>query len=370
MLGNFRDFCDTDPFIHQLDSSSFCEEEEKPLKQINQYLILQKLGEGSYAKVYIGLDTNTKKYYALKRFKLHDLQHIDAGVSQLEREISAMRKIIHPNIIRLYDVLHVESTDVVYLVIDYADCGSLQQILDSSINLSLKVIKYIFYSVLSAVSFLHTNGIIHQDIKPSNILLNSNGNVYLADFGVGHSFQSAAMVVGTPGYQAPEAIYDFDIDPDALNPAKEDVYSLGVTLYQVMFNELPFKGDNFYEIVQNIMHTPLIIPDGTDKDLENLLRGMLCVNPERMDVVDAMKSSFFTDVQKLTEFHFHKINIQNISNDLAIEHITARVCDSHACFARPTLTTEQLLKTINIVTPVEFQELSAKNTPCESMLNM
>lgn len=366
-----RDLCGNDPFIHQLDSSSFCEEEEKPLKQINQYLILQKLGEGSYAKVYVAIDTNTKKYYALKRFKLHDLQHIDAGVSQLEREISAMRKIIHPNIIRLYDVLHVESTDVVYLVIDFADCGSLQQILDSSIKPNENVIKYVFYSVLTAVSFLHNHGIIHQDIKPSNILLCSNGNVYLSDFGVGHSFQSAAMVVGTPGYQAPEALCDFDVDPDALNPAKEDVYSLGVTLYQVMFNDLPFKGENFYEIVQNITHCPLVIPDGTEKDLEDLLRGMLCVNPEeRMDVSEVMKSPYFKDVQKLTEINFDKVVIQDIPKDVNIEHIAARVCDSNSCFARPTLTKEQLLKTINIVTPVEFQNLSTKNNPCKSVLNL
>ena len=367
----FSDFCGNDPFIHQLDSSSFCEEEEKPLKQINQYLILQKIGEGSFAKVYIAIDTNTQKYYALKRFKLHDLQHIDAGVSQLEREISAMRKIVHPNIIHLYDVLHVESTDVVYLVIDYADCGSLQQILDSSIKPNINLIKYIFYSVLSAVSFLHAHGIVHQDIKPSNILLCSNGNVYLSDFGVGHSFQSAAMVVGTPGYQAPEAIYDFDVDPDALNPAKEDVYSLGVTLYQVMFGDLPFKGDNFYEIVQNITHCPLVIPEGTEKDLENLLRGMLCVNPEeRMDVDTVMKSPFFSDVQKFTKIDFDAFLPENVSKDSNIEHISASVCDARYCFARPSLTTEQLLKTLNIVTPVDFQELSTKKSPCKSVLNL
>ncbi|OHS94907.1 Serine/threonine-protein kinase stk11 [Tritrichomonas foetus] len=357
------DFYGKDPFIHQLDSSSFEEEEEKPMKKVNQYLLLQTLGEGSFAKVFLALDTHTQKYYAMKRFKLRDLQHIDAGVSQLEREISAMRKIVHPNIIHLHDVLHVEDSDIVYLVIDYADCGSLQQILESPIPPNDSIIKYVFYSILNAVSYLHSHGIVHQDIKPSNILLCSDGNVYLSDFGVGHSFQSAAMVVGSPGYQAPEALCDFDLDPDTLNPAKEDVWSLGVTLYQVLFNDLPFKGENVYEIVQNVTHNPLIIPEGTDEEIADLLHGMLNVMPGgRMDVEDVMRSPFFDDIVIFSHLNFDVIKPPKVSSDVKIENITARVCDTHYSFARPNLTAEELIKTITIVTPVEFQEFATEKS--------
>ena len=367
----FGDLYGKDPFIHQLESSSSEEEEEKPLKQVNQYVLLQQLGEGSFAKVYLAYDRNNDKYFAMKRFKLYDLQHIDAGVSQLEREISAMRKIVHPNIIHLHDVLHVEKTDIVYLVIDFADCGSLQQVLKLPIPPSDEIIKYVFFSILKAVSYLHSHGIVHQDIKPSNILLCSNGNVYLSDFGVGHSFQSTAMVVGSPGYQAPEAIYDFDVDPDTLNPAKEDVWSLGVTLYQVLFNELPFKGDNVYEIIQNITHTPLVIPEGTEKDVENLLRGMLCVLPsDRMDVEEVMNSPFFNDVKKITKLTFNVIEPPKIPSNAKIEHIQARICDIHYSFARPELTTEKLLKSINIL-PHEYQEKVPNNIiPNNALLNL
>lgn len=346
-------FGDFDPLIHRLDSSGFVEE-EKPLKQINQYLLVQKLGYGSYAKVYLAINVETKMLYALKRFKLCDLQHLDAGVSQLEREVNAMRRIKHPNIIHLYEVLHVEASDIIYLVIDYCDCGSLQHLLDSNAKIpDLNDIKFIFQSVLKAVSYLHSRGMVHQDIKPSNILLCSDARVFLADFGLGHSFQSATMVVGSPAYQAPEALNEGEFDQiDSLNPAKEDVWSLGVTLYQLLFNRLPFSGENVYEIAKNVMHNALEIPKGTDKEICDLLHGMLNVMPtDRMSVEDVMNSSFFKNVTEVKHFNFERI-LPKVDPERKINKIIAKICDQNYSFARPKLTTEQLLKNLSLLTPI------------------
>lgn len=348
-------FGDFDPLIHQLDSSGFVEEEEKPLKQINQYLLVQKLGYGSYAKVYLAINVETKMLFALKRFKLCDLQHLDAGVSQLEREVNSMRRISHPNIIHLYEVLHVESSDIVYLVIDYCDCGSLQHLLDNNTKTpDLNIIKFIFKSVLKAVSFLHSLGMVHQDIKPSNILLCSDARVYLADFGLGHSFQSATMVVGSPAYQAPEALTEgeYETQMDALNPAKEDVWSLGVTLYQLLFNKLPFSGENVYEIAKNVMQNALEIPKGTDQEICDILHGMLNVIPSyRMSVEDVMNSPFFKNSKDVDHFDFERI-LPKVSPDRKINKVSAKKCDQNYSFARPKLTTEQLLKNLSLLPPI------------------
>jgi serine/threonine protein kinase len=103
----------------------------------------------------------------------------------------------------------------------------------------------------------------------------------LADFGVGHSFASAGMVVGSPAYQAPEALDDsYASDEDIFDePQKEDVWALGVTLYQLLFRELPFIGSTLFEIVNDIKARRLKIPDGTAVESEQLVSGMLTVDP-------------------------------------------------------------------------------------------
>jgi serine/threonine-protein kinase 11 len=326
-------------FVRRLDSSSDSDPHIKPHKQINQYLLLKTLGEGSYAKVFLGFDTQTKQHYAMKRFRLRELQRLHAGVSQLEREISAMRRLIHPNIIRLYEVLHDEGNAIVYLVIDYADCGSLDRILLGQDHMHKALIRMVFRKVLSAVSYLHSRGIVHQDIKPSNILLSGDGAIYLSDFGLGHSFQSTEMVVGSPAYQAPEALSDPTDDGDTLDPSKEDVWSLGVTLFQCLFLELPFQGENVFEIIQRITHEPLVIPKGIDQSLEDLLRGMLMVDPEkRMSVAEVTASSFFRGSEEEEEEIEHLSHLADTPVPTlpvgSVRAIRATVCDVGYSFAR------------------------------------
>jgi serine/threonine protein kinase len=134
-----------------------------------------------------------------------------------------------------------------------------------------------------AIKYLHKAGFVHQDIKPWNIIINDIGRAMLADFGIGHSFQSAGMVVGSPAFQAPEALDD-DVDEDLcgddhlIAPQKEDVWALGVTLYQLLFMRLPFPGDNLYEIVNYIREHELQVGP-CDPEIEALIRGMLTVDP-------------------------------------------------------------------------------------------
>lgn len=331
------------PFIRKMDSNGFHSIEVKPVKQINQYLIIQKIGEGSNGRVYLAEDINTKKQYAIKRFNLKELQHIEAGISQLEREINAIRRMEHPNIIKLIEALHVEESDMIYLVLDYADCGSLENVINEE-KLGMKEIKYIFKKILGAVKYLHSKGTVHQDIKPSNILLCSDGRVLLADFGLGHSFGSTAMVVGTPAYQAPEALNDEDWDD--LDPSKEDVWSIGVSLYQTLFGKLPFKGNNVFEIIQNIKQNQLKLPKNVPPKIEKLLRGMLCVHPsERMSIDDVINSEFFNGTEDNIRFNFEPIYCQSDKlKDKQIKKYNANVCDSNYSFARCSLAHDDLLE--------------------------
>ena len=325
------------------------DDEPKPFKKINQYLILKCVGEGTFAKVYYAIDVNTKKEFALKKFKLGELQTIDSGISQLEREIHMMRILNHPNILSLHEVLYVEQKDIVYLVIDYADCGSLDSIIrNQKYILDDNLIRGIFAQILHALECLNKHGIVHEDIKPSNILISSKGKAYLSDFGVGHTTQSFDMAVGSPAYQAPESFQD-NIDFRNLDPSKEDIWSLGVTLYQAFFGKLPYEGESVFEIVAKIKTTPLYIPKGTDPVKVSLLKQMLCVNHiKRFNVYQTLQHQFFAN--KSEEFDASLIEQMErpvFDPSSSVISVHATVCDESFSFSRPTITPQAQLRAIN-----------------------
>jgi serine/threonine protein kinase len=266
--------------------TSFQEEDaisdNRHLKQINEYSLCAKVGSGSFSSVFLGVHMKTNQKYAIKRIRLRKLARTGDSLAELEREIRLMRSFSHPNILKLMEVLHIQSTDDVFLVLEYAEKGCLRGFLDRGQHISTSSVLSILKQMIRAVQYLHDTGHVHQDIKPGNILLDADGRAILGDFGNGHSFRSAAMVIGSPAYQAPEALddsywngeEDFDLPPE-----KEDIWALGVTFYQLLFERLPFPGENLYEIVNQIKSGPVEIPDGTDGAISELLRGMLTIDP-------------------------------------------------------------------------------------------
>jgi [calcium/calmodulin-dependent protein kinase] kinase len=258
------------------------------VRKVNNYLLAARIGSGSSSTVYAAIDTTTNRQVAVKRIKLHELMRTTNGIGQLEREVGLIRHLNHPNILKLFEVLHDAAHGEVYIVLEYAQKGSLGGFLERGQALSRDAVFGIIHQVAVALKYLHGLGYVHQDIKPGNVLVDSAGRALLADFGIGHSFASAGMVVGSPAFQAPEALDDSYSDgapAPADGPQKEDVWALGVTLYQLLFMELPFVGTNLYEVVNDIMAHPLEVPAGTSDDVADLLRGMLCVDPlQRMGV--------------------------------------------------------------------------------------
>jgi serine/threonine protein kinase len=179
------------------------------------------------------------------------LSVIGESFCEFECEIRLMRVLTHPNLLKLLEVLHVPGTDKVFLILESADLGSVDAWLARRQCLSLPTVLSIMKQTAQALEYMHNAGYVHQDIKPGNILVDHRGRVMLEDFGIGHTLLSADLAVGTPGYQAPEVLDDSygDESHAVLSPPKEDVWALGVTLYQLLFHKLPFTGENLYEIV-------------------------------------------------------------------------------------------------------------------------
>jgi serine/threonine protein kinase len=153
-------------------------------RRINNYLITAKVGSGSSSHVYSAIDEATNREVAVKRIKIRDMIRAGNGVAQLERELHLIRRFNHPNILKLIEVLYTELKGEVYLILEYAEKGSVAGFLERGQRLSRDAVFGIMHQVIDALRYLHSLGFVHQDVKPGNILLDSSGRAFLADLGL------------------------------------------------------------------------------------------------------------------------------------------------------------------------------------------
>ncbi|KAH0793678.1 CAMK family protein kinase [Histomonas meleagridis] len=156
------------------------------------------------------------------------------------------------------------------------------------------------------------------------------------------------MAVGSPAYQAPESFLD-NVDFRNLDPSKEDIWSLGVTLYQSFFGKLPFEGESVFEIVAKIKTTSLSIPNGTDPVKVSLLKHMLCVNHlKRFNVYQTLQHPFFDKKSETFDAsQIEQMERPTVDPNAEIVSIRATVCDDSFSFSRPTITPQAQLRAIN-----------------------
>jgi serine/threonine-protein kinase 11 len=277
----------------------------KHQKMVNQYLFLKKLGQGSSSKVYLAKDTLTNKYFALKVIQFGQKSK-SSFIQQVIHEIRIMTQINHQNIIKLKEILFSEENNRIYIVMEYASCGSLDQILKIEGKISEKNSSIIFKQIIKGLAYLHQKRIVHHDIKPSNIVLTKGGIAKISDFGVSFSFESADNLFGSPAYQAPEIVDDDDDENNEFDFSKTDVWSLGVSLFESVFGFLPFEGDDIFQIVSAAHRNPVSIPFEGSDELKDILQKMLSVNPEkRISLLELLDHSFFNCSD---DFNFDSIN--------------------------------------------------------------
>lgn len=284
---------DDEKYSPLLKSDSLSEEQlrEQRASGANRTIIAERyqvekvLGKGGMGMVYKGRHIYMNRAVAIKI--LHPEQSRDpAVVSRFRKEARSLCQFSHPNLVGVFD-FGVMSTGEPFMVMDYCDGQSLDKILHKTGKISVKRGLNLFEQVCRALEAVHNQGIIHRDVKPSNILVGAEDLVKLVDFGLAKSvgglehlikLTCTGEVVGSPSYMSPEQCTGQELDH------KSDIYSLGVAMYEAFTGEMPFQADSFYELLnQHIRGTPSrdpFITNNLPRELEEVIFRCLDKNPE------------------------------------------------------------------------------------------
>ncbi|CAG2107906.1 unnamed protein product [Medioppia subpectinata] len=268
------------------------QKKKKRAKFVDQYVMGDVVGEGAYSRVKECLDSKTLERKAAKIMKKKRLRKIPNGEQNVQREIQLLRRLDHKNVIKLYSVIYNEAKEKLYMIMEYC-VAVIQELLDSVPDKKFPIFQShdYFCQLVLGLEYLHSQGIIHKDIKPGNLLLTNAGVVKITDFGVSEmldTFQMSDLCKlsqGSPAFQPPE-IADGN---EYFSGFKVDIWSSGVTLFNFTTGIYPFEGDNIYRLFENISKCELSIPSDMDELLQSLVEGMLRKSPEERYAIEDIK---------------------------------------------------------------------------------
>ncbi|CAL9084349.1 unnamed protein product, partial [Musa textilis] len=258
---------------------------------LGRFEVGKLLGAGTFAKVYVARDVNTNELVAIKAL---DKEMILKGglVAHIKREIAILRRVRHPYIVQLFEVMATRSK--IYFVMEYVRGGELFSRVSKGRLLEDTARRY-FQQLISAVAFCHARGVFHRDLKPENLLVDEYGDLKVSDFGlsaVAEQMRGDGLFhtfCGTPAYVAPEVLSRRGYDG-----AKVDVWSCGVILFVLMAGYLPFHDRSIVAMYRKIYKGTFRCPRWFSQDLVHLLHRLLDVNPQtRITIPEVMENPWF-----------------------------------------------------------------------------
>jgi predicted Ser/Thr protein kinase len=292
-------------------------------ENVGSYRIIEKLGQGGMATVFKAYHPALDRFVAIK--VLHPAFKEDPHfLERFKREARVVARLEHSNIVPVYDFSEHEGQP--YLVMKYIDGETLKARLQRSRLLkdeAYKVIK----AVGAALSYAHTKGVLHRDVKPSNILMAEDGQVYLTDFGLARMAEAGAstltgdMLMGTPQYISPEqARGEKDLT------GCTDIYSFGIVLYEIVVGRVPFSADTPFSIIHDHIYTPLPLPSEVNPkvppEIQQVLLKALAKNPEdRYASGDEVIEAFFSALEDEDEKVVVPIEMADTKTQDIEEHV-------------------------------------------------
>ncbi len=279
----------------------------RPTK-IGKYDISSELGRGATAVVYLGEDQFNERKVAIKvALGIEGMGEDEARRFEklFLNEAAMVGKLSHPNIVGVYDA--VVEGEMRYIVMEYVGGGSLKKFCTETNLLPVRQAVLIIFKACRALDYAFQNGVIHRDIKSANILLSERDDIKISDFGTAQISQSTHTqidgFVGSPAYMAPEQINE---EPPSV---QTDIYSLGVTMYELLAGRLPFQAANSVAMINKILNeepTPLksIRPDIPDKLVEIVEKAMAKDVKKRYPAWYAMARDLAETFPQLEKYSF------------------------------------------------------------------
>ncbi|HUO44092.1 MAG TPA: protein kinase [Burkholderiales bacterium] len=241
-------------------------------EKIGKYEIQGVLGKGAMGTVYKAYDRAIARAVAIKAIvkaslPADELKHV---LSRFRHEAQAVGRINHPRIVQIYE--YGEDDEIAYIVMELVNGKTLAQHLAQETHYSVREAGEIIRQILDGIGYAHTQGVVHRDMKPSNIMINDDGRIKISDFGIAHIEASELTqigdVLGTPYYMPPEQFLGGEID------ALADLYSVGVIAYELLTGKKPFTG-NTATLMQTVLHQPPPNPSQLNPKLSPLIDRVL-----------------------------------------------------------------------------------------------
>ena len=328
-------------------------------EMVGPYRIIEQLGQGGMATVYKAYHAALDRYVALK--VLHPAFLEDSNfLARFQREAKLVAKLDHPNIVPIYDYAEHEGRP--YLVMKFIEGETLKARLARG-PVEAKEISDVVESVGAALAYAHKRGILHRDVKPSNVLLTPEGQIYLADFGLariaqsGESTLTSDMILGTPQYISPEqALGKKDLDEGT------DIYSFGVMLYELMVGKVPFSADTPFSVIHDHIYTPLPMPRQVNPNVSESVERVL------LKALAKERHDRYKDVHALVDAFQHAWQEPAPeAQDSATRPVQAVAAATLAADASPTVQRPPVTEPIPVPVPVPLSVETPAPPPEESL---
>jgi len=230
-------------------------------QQFGKYRILEELGRGGFATVYKAIDTSLDREVALKVLDPL-LTREPAFISRFKQEAKVTARLVHPNIATVFEI--GEADGRYFIAMQYIQGGNLRDLIREKGPLPFDQVVAIIDQIGAALDYAHARRMIHRDVKPSNILVDTDGHATLTDFGIVKALEetnfqtTSGAVMGTPYYASPEQAESRPLD------GRSDLYSLGIVAYELCTGKVPFIADSTPSLYYKIVHEPPHLPSDTN----------------------------------------------------------------------------------------------------------
>jgi serine/threonine protein kinase len=263
--------------------------------QSGRYTLGAELGKGAMGVVYEAWDTVLDRKIAIKQLSIV-FSGDEEYASRFRQEAKALARLTHPNVVQVYDL--IEGGAKLWMALEFVGGGDLGSYLKSEGRLSVAEAVKIIVPVAEGLAYAHSQGVVHRDLKPANILLTGESVPKISDFGIAKLSQSSGLtqvgsVLGSPPYMSPEQCSGGSVD------MRTDIYSLGITLYELLTGKVPFEGDTSSVLARHIVEPPAPlsedlpdIPSRLESAVLQMLAKAADERPPNMAAVIALLSPF------------------------------------------------------------------------------